>query len=77
YTPDTPKYQHALEYIRIRGYQLTVDKLEGLVVQQLFELRKANMSQTGYKMCSYISKALMSRSKAIQHALQVHNRAAQ
>ncbi|KAF8523630.1 hypothetical protein JB92DRAFT_3109913 [Gautieria morchelliformis] len=59
------------------GYQLAVDKLKGLVVQRLVELTKANTSQTGYKMRSHISKALKSWSKAIQHALQVHNKAAQ
>ena len=35
WTPDSPEYQHA------------IDRLEGLVVQRLFELMKANVSQTG------------------------------
>ncbi|KAF8580833.1 hypothetical protein K439DRAFT_1355894, partial [Ramaria rubella] len=59
-----------------RSYQRAVDKLEGLVVQRLFELTKANVSQTGYKQRTHISKALKSRSKAIQQALASYNTAA-
>lgn len=33
--------------MNVRTYQKAVDKLEGLVVQRLFELTKANVSQTG------------------------------
>jgi hypothetical protein len=36
-----------MAYIHVRTYQRAVDKLEGLVVQRLFELTKANVSQTG------------------------------
>ncbi|KAF8512583.1 hypothetical protein JB92DRAFT_2723111, partial [Gautieria morchelliformis] len=57
-------------------FQVAVDKLEGLVVERLFELTKANVSQTGYKMRMHIYKALQSRSKAIQRALKVYNDAA-
>ena len=45
--PESPEFQHASDYLRIRTYQRAVDKLEGLVVQRLFELTKANVSQTG------------------------------
>ncbi|KAF8586198.1 hypothetical protein K439DRAFT_1236274, partial [Ramaria rubella] len=54
-------------------YQCAVDKLEGLVVQRLFELTKANISQMGYKQRTHISKALKSQSKAIQRALSAYN----
>ncbi|KAF8530648.1 hypothetical protein JB92DRAFT_2694935, partial [Gautieria morchelliformis] len=55
------------------NYQLAVDKLEGLVVQRLFELTKANVSQTD----AYTNlKALKARSKAIQRALSSYNKAA-
>lgn len=47
WTPDSADYQRATEYICNRSYQRAVDKLEGLVVQRLFELTKANASQTG------------------------------
>ncbi|KAF8580817.1 hypothetical protein K439DRAFT_1619489 [Ramaria rubella] len=76
WTLESPEYRWATEYIRIRTYQRAVDKLEGLVVQRLFELTKANISQTGYKQRTHISKALKSRSKAIQRALAAYNTAA-
>ena len=47
WTPDSAEYQNAVKYLSIRTYQRAVDKLEGLVVQRLFELTKANVSQTG------------------------------
>jgi hypothetical protein len=47
WTVDTPEWQDAVKYLQIRAYQLAVDKLEGLVVQHLFELTKANLSGTG------------------------------
>lgn len=47
WTPDSLEYQHAKGYVHIHTYQRAVDKLEGLVVQSLFELTKANVSQTG------------------------------
>ncbi|KAF8580997.1 hypothetical protein K439DRAFT_1250444, partial [Ramaria rubella] len=55
--------------IRIHDYQCAVDKLEGLVIQRLFELTKANVSHTAH---TYIQKA---RSKVIQRALQAYNKA--
>ncbi|KAF8479455.1 hypothetical protein JB92DRAFT_3277834 [Gautieria morchelliformis] len=76
WTTDSPAYQQTVEYLNIRNYQLAVDKLEGLVVQRLFELTKANVSQTGYKMRIQISKALKARSKAIQRALSSYNKVA-
>ncbi|KAF8525694.1 hypothetical protein JB92DRAFT_2542029, partial [Gautieria morchelliformis] len=76
WTPEQPEYQRAADYIRTCKFQVVVDKLEGLVVQGLFELTKANVSQTGYKMRMHISKALQSRSKAIQRALKAYNDAA-
>jgi hypothetical protein len=47
WTTDSPEYQQAADYLHSRNYQVAVDKLEGLVVQRLFELTKANVSQTG------------------------------
>ncbi|KAF8514271.1 hypothetical protein JB92DRAFT_3115721 [Gautieria morchelliformis] len=47
WSPEQPEYQHAADYICTCKFQVAVDKLEGLVVQQLFELTNANVSQTG------------------------------
>ena len=47
WTPEDAEYQRAMEYQWVRTYQVAVDKLEGLVVQRLFELTKANVSETG------------------------------
>ena len=47
WTPDNPEFQHATRYSQIHTFQRAIDKLEGLVVQRLFELNKANVSQTG------------------------------
>ncbi|KAF8577078.1 hypothetical protein K439DRAFT_1535191 [Ramaria rubella] len=76
WTPERPEFQHAAEYIQIRDYQCAVDKLEGLVIQRLVELMKANVSHTGYKQCTHISKVLKVHSKAIQRVLQAYNKAA-
>ncbi|KAF8510448.1 hypothetical protein JB92DRAFT_3083613 [Gautieria morchelliformis] len=76
WTPEHPDYQRAAEYLHIQKYQVALDKLEGLVVQRLHELTKANVSQTGYKLRMHISKALQTRSKAIQRALKAYNDAA-
>ena len=47
WTRESAEYLHASEYLQRRTYQCAVDKLEGLVVQRLFELTKANVSQLG------------------------------
>ena len=47
WTPDSPQWKEAVKYNNIRDYQRAVDKLEGLVVQRLFELTKANLLGTG------------------------------
>ncbi|KAF8583365.1 hypothetical protein K439DRAFT_1617574 [Ramaria rubella] len=73
---ESPEFLHAAEYLRTQTYRRAIDKLEGLVVQRLFELTKANISHTGYKLRMHISKALKARSKAIQCALHTYNHAA-
>jgi len=47
WTPQSAKYQEVLEYARRCQFIRTVEDLEGLVVQRLFELSKANLSSTG------------------------------
>ncbi|KAF6763420.1 hypothetical protein DFP72DRAFT_986985 [Ephemerocybe angulata] len=50
--------------------------LERLIVSRMFELTKANMSQTGYKLRKHISTAIQTRSQAIRTALGHYNAAA-
>ena len=47
WTRESAEYLRASEYLQRCTYQCAVDKLEGLVVQRLFELTKANVSQLG------------------------------
>jgi len=47
WTPDSEEWKHAASYLAIREYQMALDKLEGLVVQRLFELAKMGLSGTG------------------------------
>ncbi|PPR05928.1 hypothetical protein CVT24_006650 [Panaeolus cyanescens] len=74
--PDDDEWKEAKKMVSLRRYQAAVDRLEGLVVARLFELTKANMSQTGYKMRQHIGKALKARSQAIRTALNDYNVAA-
>ncbi|KIK11656.1 hypothetical protein PISMIDRAFT_19361 [Pisolithus microcarpus 441] len=53
-----------------------VEELEGLVVQRMFELSKANLAKTGYKMRKHISKAISRRSTAVRAALERYNKLA-
>ncbi|KAG1772889.1 hypothetical protein EV702DRAFT_1201363 [Suillus placidus] len=68
-----PQYQQAHQYSGQRRFVQAVEELEGLVVQHMFELSKANLSSTGYKMRKYISKAIARRSGAIRTALEKYN----
>lgn len=44
---DLPEYKDTIKYIHQRQYLRSLDKLEQLVVQQLFELSKANVVGMG------------------------------
>ncbi|KAG1891130.1 hypothetical protein F4604DRAFT_1876299 [Suillus subluteus] len=76
WTPHDPQYQEALEYLNNRRFICVVQHLEGLVVQRLFELAKANLAGTGYKMRQQISNAITRRSTTIRNALEHYNRLA-
>ncbi|KAF8576041.1 hypothetical protein K439DRAFT_1368306, partial [Ramaria rubella] len=76
WTIDSQEYQHATEYLRTRTYQRAVDKLEGLVVQQLLNSHWGHEQIFSYKLRMHISKALKAQSKAIQWALASYNEAA-
>ncbi|KAG1788605.1 hypothetical protein EV424DRAFT_1356054 [Suillus variegatus] len=73
WTPECPEYVMALKYFHEHRFVHAVEELEGLVVQRLFELSKANLAGTGYKMRKYISKAITRRSAAIRSALEKYN----
>jgi hypothetical protein len=47
WTPECPEYTTALKYFHERRFVRVVEELEGLVVQCLFELSKANLAGTG------------------------------
>ena len=47
WTSDDPRYVEALTYVNNRTFIRAVEHLEGLVVQRLFELSKANLATTG------------------------------
>jgi hypothetical protein len=47
WTPGDPRYIEALTYVKNRTFIRVVENLEGLVVQRLFELSKANLATTG------------------------------
>ncbi|KIJ65323.1 hypothetical protein HYDPIDRAFT_175258 [Hydnomerulius pinastri MD-312] len=74
--PQDLKYVEALQYVQHCTFICAVDELEGLVMQCMFELSKANLAGTGYKMRKHISKALTRRSMAIRSALERYNRLA-
>ena len=47
WTPGHAEYQRALQYLNNRKFIRAVEALEGLVVQRLFKLSKANLIGTG------------------------------
>ncbi|THU99473.1 hypothetical protein K435DRAFT_658933, partial [Dendrothele bispora CBS 962.96] len=57
-------------------YQKALDHLEGLLVSRIFELGKAHLAGTGYKMRQHLLNAIRNRSKAIQTAIERYNNAA-
>ncbi|KAL1741795.1 hypothetical protein HDZ31DRAFT_44648, partial [Schizophyllum fasciatum] len=71
--PADEQYRTALRYVQTRGFKRVVNKLEGLVVQRLTELGKANLAGTGYKLRQHISHNLSKRSETIRNALAKYN----
>ncbi|KAI0362962.1 hypothetical protein BV20DRAFT_959256 [Pilatotrama ljubarskyi] len=74
--PGDREYDETLKYIASRRYHQALGKLQRLVVQRLFELHKLNLSQTAYRVRSFIAKNLQKRCKAIRRAVDEYNRAA-
>ncbi|KAH0826019.1 hypothetical protein J3R83DRAFT_7500 [Lanmaoa asiatica] len=76
WTPDDLEYRALLAYVQHWEFICTVDECEGLVIQHLFKLAKANLTGTGYKMQKHISKALTRRSGAVCSTLDQYNKLA-
>ncbi|OCH91902.1 hypothetical protein OBBRIDRAFT_727825, partial [Obba rivulosa] len=76
WTPEHPKYQETLKFMRHRDFHRALEKVQQLVVQRLLEMSKANMTGLGYKMRTSIWKALKTRGKAIRSALKKYNKLA-
>lgn len=59
WSPDNDQYKFAIKNMNIRKYQKALEKLEGLVVQRLFELAKMGLSGTGIVpwLCLYCSSS--------------------
>ncbi|KAF7348117.1 hypothetical protein MSAN_01764300 [Mycena sanguinolenta] len=74
--PEDAEWIAAATMVVNRRYQRALDELEGLVVARMFELSKAHMSDTGYKLRKHIAKALQARSKGVRTALDRYNDAA-
>ncbi|TFK58850.1 hypothetical protein BDN72DRAFT_781504, partial [Pluteus cervinus] len=74
WTRAEPRYQEVAKYIKNSNFvQAAVEKVEGLVVQRLLELSKANLAETGYKQRQHISRAITNRSGAIRTAIIKYN----
>ncbi|KAG2087255.1 uncharacterized protein F5147DRAFT_588159 [Suillus discolor] len=74
--PQDMKYQEGLAYLTNRQFIRAIEQLQGLVVQRLFELAKANIAGTGYKLRQHISNAITRWSAAIRRALKKYNQLA-
>ncbi|OCH84166.1 hypothetical protein OBBRIDRAFT_815570 [Obba rivulosa] len=74
--PTTPDYMATLKYVAMRDYHHALDNLQWLVIQRLFELYNLNLSQTGYRMRTHITKSLQTWCKAIRTAVNTYNWAA-
>ncbi|KAI0038722.1 hypothetical protein FA95DRAFT_1613160 [Auriscalpium vulgare] len=73
WTSESPEFVAVQRRIDRSKFLRAVEVLEGLVVQRLFELAKANISGTGYKLRKHISHAITRRSGAVRTALEHYN----
>ncbi|EIM82093.1 uncharacterized protein STEHIDRAFT_85498, partial [Stereum hirsutum FP-91666 SS1] len=71
--PTDPKYKEIEEYIKKRDFYQALNKLQGLVVQRLFELQKANVPGMSYNVRKNVWAHLNTRSQAIRTALNNYN----
>ncbi|TFK65041.1 hypothetical protein BDN72DRAFT_736735, partial [Pluteus cervinus] len=73
WTKAQPQYQEVAKYIKNSTFVQAVEKVEGLVVQRLLELSKANLAETGYNQRQHMSSAIANRSGAIRTAINKYN----
>ncbi|KAJ7787476.1 hypothetical protein B0H14DRAFT_2267245, partial [Mycena olivaceomarginata] len=76
WTTKSERWTATVGAIKKGKYSLTLDALELLIMERIFELTKMNQSQTGYKMRKHIAKALQARSKAVKNMIEHYNDAA-
>lgn len=67
WTTAHPEYTQALQYARERHFIRTVEELEGLVVQRLFEFSKANLAGTG-SCHNYLPSLMLITARRLQNA---------
>ncbi|KAG1784996.1 uncharacterized protein HD556DRAFT_1314605 [Suillus plorans] len=71
WTPGDPEYQEALKYLNNRQFIRVVQHLEGLVVQRLFELTKANLAGTDIlKFSEVVSYAWLGKFELLKSSRQ-------
>ncbi|KAG8988699.1 hypothetical protein FRB94_000480 [Tulasnella sp. JGI-2019a] len=73
WTTQLPEYLSMRKYACEQTYHLTLDHLEKSVVQQLFELQKAGLESTGYKIREHIAKQLKTHSETIRNHVNAYN----
>ncbi|KAF7336030.1 hypothetical protein MSAN_02316700 [Mycena sanguinolenta] len=76
WTTTSLKWLETVGEIKKCKYHIVLNQLELLIVEHIFKLTKMNQSQTGYKMCKHIMKALQACSKAVKNAIEQYNDAA-
>ncbi|KIK80155.1 hypothetical protein PAXRUDRAFT_159398 [Paxillus rubicundulus Ve08.2h10] len=82
WTPEDTQYSAVIDYVKHWTFVCVVEELEGLVVQCLFKLSKANLVGTGtyhhywYKMQKHISKAITRCLAVIRTALERYDKLA-
>lgn len=73
WTSDDQEYKDSENLVRHKDFLVVVEELEGRVVQRIFELSKANLAGTGYKLRRQISKNIARRSQALRTSLDKYN----
>ncbi|KAJ3558562.1 hypothetical protein NM688_g856 [Phlebia brevispora] len=76
WTPEHPKYQEVLAFVREKKCRKCLLKVEGLIYQRLFELSRLNFANTSYKARTHLTKALQKRSRVIRQVIAAYNKAA-
>ncbi|KAG8727744.1 hypothetical protein FRC11_012539, partial [Ceratobasidium sp. 423] len=73
WTSTSAEWMEAERLEHNQKFQQVVDELERLVVKRLFELSRAGLARTGYKLRMHINKSIARRSGALKSALDRYN----